>query len=575
MAKAGGATRTEWKLVGRLIARRLVVPFVRIVRKARTLFEPAADRLTVAPQDLRTADPTVAADIYTGIFVFSGKIVDCRGRSPFEAAAPNREWARVLNGFGWLRHLRAADSALARSNARILVDDWLRKPEHAPIAWEADVVARRTMAWLSQSPMILADADQGFYHRFLTGLTRQFRWLRAHRGEEPAGLPRLRVALAILATALSVEAFRRFVRPAARRLDDELKRQILDDGGHLCRNPIAVLDALVDLLPVRQALAARGFPVSATLTGAIDRMMPMLRFFRHSDGTLALFNGAGATPMDLVATVLAYDDGQIRPGGTAPDGGYQRLEAPKVVAIFDCGRPPPPEYAAAAHAGTLSFELSSGHDRFVVNCGAPMRPTGDWPRLARTTAAHSTLIVDDHSSAQIRERGILARAWGAILVRGPSRVEVDRTEDETGVTVRASHDGWFADYGLVHVRTLSLSADGAVLAGLDELDGLEHEDVPPWVVRFHLHPTIRAARTAGGAILLAGHGGEAWEFHCDEIEPEIEESVHLADPHGIRRTSQIVLSAEAGAGRSVAWRFVRTTRAANARRRVADPDAGL
>jgi uncharacterized heparinase superfamily protein len=575
MAKAGGATRTEWKLAGRLIARRVVVPLLRGFRTARTLFEPAADRLTVAPQDLRTADPTVAADIYTGIFVFSGKIVDCRGRSPFEAVAPNREWARVLHGFGWLRHLRAADSALARSNARILVDDWLRKPEHAPIAWEPDIVARRTMAWLSQSPMILADADQGFYHRFLTGLTRQFRWLRNHRGEEPAGLPRLRVSLAMLATALSVEAFRRFVRPAARRLDDELKRQILDDGGHVSRNPIAVLDALVDLLPIRQALAARGFPVSPVLTGAIDRMMPMLRFFRHTDGSLALFNGAGATPMDLVATVLAYDDGQIRPGGTAPDSGYQRLEGPKVVAILDCGRLPPPEHARAAHAGTLAFELSSGHDRFVVNCGAPMRPTGDWPRLARTTAAHSTLIVDDHSSAPVRDRGVLARAWGPIVVRGPSRVEVERSETGAGVTVRATHDGYVADYGLTHSRTLSLSADGTILAGLDELDGADPADLPPWVVRFHLHPTIRAARTAGGAILLAGHGGEAWEFHCDEIEPVVEESVHLADSHGIRRTSQIVLSVEAGERRSVAWRFVRAAKGASPRRRLADPEPQL
>ncbi|NLH82532.1 MAG: hypothetical protein GX458_17050, partial [Phyllobacteriaceae bacterium] len=44
------------------------------------------------------------------------------------------EWARVLHGFGWLRHLRAADSAVARGNARALVDDWLRIADHDPIA---------------------------------------------------------------------------------------------------------------------------------------------------------------------------------------------------------------------------------------------------------------------------------------------------------------------------------------------------------------------------------------------------------------------------------------------------------
>jgi uncharacterized heparinase superfamily protein len=558
MARTTAATRgVEWRLTGRLLARRLIAPMVRSGRAARTLFEPAADRLLIAPQDLRTADPTVAADIYAGVFVFSGKIVDCRGRSPFEAIPPTAEWARVLHGFGWLRHLRAADNALARSNARILVDDWLRKTDHPAIAWEPDVVARRLLAWLSQSPMILAEADRGFYHRFLTALTRQFRRLRIHRGEAPTGLPRLRVAIAVLATALSVEAFRRFVRSAARRLDEELEHQILPDGSHVGRNPFAVLDTLVDLLPIRQALAARGFAVSPVLSGAIDRMMPMLRFFRHTDGTLALFNGASATPTDLIATVLAYDDAQVPPPGEAPDGGYQRLEAKRVVVIVDCGPPPPPDVARNAHAGTLAFELSSGHDRFVVNCGTPLRPSGDWPRVARATAAHSTVTVADRSSAQLRETGLLA-AFGPVLVRGPTRVSVERTVTTDGITVRAEHDGYFDAFGLVHVRTLSLAADGSRLDGRDEIRRVDRDDeARPWVVRFHLHPSIRVARNASGAVLLAGRGGEAWEFHCDEIEPVIEESVHLADLHGIRRTSQIVLTAT-GEHTLVTWRFVHT-----------------
>ncbi len=39
--------------------------------------------------------------------------------------AGSAAWARALAGFGWLRHLRAADTAVARANARALVDDFL------------------------------------------------------------------------------------------------------------------------------------------------------------------------------------------------------------------------------------------------------------------------------------------------------------------------------------------------------------------------------------------------------------------------------------------------------------------
>ena len=73
-------------------------------------------------------------------------------------------------------------------------------------------------------------------------------------------------------------------------------RQILPDGGHISRNPGALIELLVDLLPLRTAFTARNIAPPPALLNAIDRMMPMLRFFRHGDGNFALFNGMGPTP---------------------------------------------------------------------------------------------------------------------------------------------------------------------------------------------------------------------------------------------------------------------------------------
>ena len=92
------------------------------------LWPGRADRLIIAPHDLRTADATRAAEIYAGRFVFAGKIVTCHGRSIFDLEPPSEDWEVALLGFGWLRHLRAADTALTRANARSLVDDWISNP---------------------------------------------------------------------------------------------------------------------------------------------------------------------------------------------------------------------------------------------------------------------------------------------------------------------------------------------------------------------------------------------------------------------------------------------------------------
>ena len=77
-----------------------------------------AEQLLLAPQDLRTADPSFATEIYNGHFGLAGSLVELNSQSPFEIAPPSEGWARELYGFGWLRHLRAAGSELAREQAK-------------------------------------------------------------------------------------------------------------------------------------------------------------------------------------------------------------------------------------------------------------------------------------------------------------------------------------------------------------------------------------------------------------------------------------------------------------------------
>ena len=129
----------------------------------------------------------------------------------------------------------------------------------------------------------------------------------------------------------------RMLKSVTRRLVDELGRQVLPDGGHASRNPGALIELLLDLLPLRQAFAARNVPPPPALNNAIDRMMPMLRFFRHGDGNFALFNGMGPTRSELVSTVLAYDDARGAPVANAPHSGYQRVQAGDALLLVDAG----------------------------------------------------------------------------------------------------------------------------------------------------------------------------------------------------------------------------------------------
>jgi uncharacterized heparinase superfamily protein len=521
----------------------------------------APDRLLVTPTELRRGDPLIAADLYAGKFYFSGRLVDTAGQSPFQAVPPTPGWNAELQSFEWLRHLSAAGDALAAANARALVADWQRQAGSAIAgrSHEVDVAARRAIAWLTNANLILADADLAFYRRFLRSLAREMRFLRSVAPEAPDGLPRLRARIALAYLSLCLPTGVAHMRSAARHLSDELDRQILADGVHLSRNPAMGLVILADLLPLRQTFAEQNQPVPKGLIGAIDRMLPALRFFRHGDGALALFNGAGVSEAHLMTALLRHDETLGDPISHARPSGYQRLAAGGTVVIADTGMPPPIALSGEAHAGTLAFEFSSGAHRFVVNCGAPARQDADWRRLARTTAAHSTLTVADHSSARFSSPGLVERFLGAPLIGGPRRVPVSRDDSDAGQRFTAAHDGYAARFGLAHERTLFLARGGGLIEGADRLfpagkRPVRLPDRTPAALRFHLHPGVAALRTGEGVTLAAGR--EEWHFSAS-APVEIEDSIFFADNSGARRTLQIVVPFDPRDHDAITWRFVK------------------
>jgi uncharacterized heparinase superfamily protein len=529
------------------------------------LWPGRTDRLIIAPHDLRTADATRAAEIYAGRFVFAGKIVTCQGRSIFDLLPPSEDWEIALLGFGWLRHLRAADTAITRANARSLVDDWMSNPTRSrPVGRRPDVLARRVISLLSQAPLVLGDTDGKFYRRYLRGLAREIRYLRYTTMDIPDGLPRLQVLIALCYASLCLENQSRHIRAATRKLSDELLRQILPDGGHISRNPGALIELLTDLLPLRQTFAARNIAPPQALLNAIDRMMPMLRFFRHGDGSFALFNGMSGTPSDILATLLAYDDAHGNPMSSMPHSGFQRLDAGGMTLIIDTGAPPPPSVSHDAHAGCLSFELSSGPSRIVINCGMPTNGRDNWRSFSRSTAAHSTVICHETSSCQFVELTAMKRFLrGAPIVSGPSHVESFRETVNGGVLLTTSHDGYLSRFGVVHRRVLMVSQDGTRLDGEDSLappPGARGAGDADFAIRFHLHPGVKASRLSDGrGVMLVLPSREVWTFEALDDKVELADSVFLAGNDGPRRTTQIVIRQTSQHAPSVRWNFVRSS----------------
>jgi uncharacterized heparinase superfamily protein len=504
------------------------------------------ERLIVAPTDLRAVDPFIAEEILAGRFPLAGRLFEAGDESPFLQQLPSRAFAERLHSFAWLRHMRALRTNAARNQARAIVGSWMhlhgRKPKGP--AFEPHVAAERMIAWLSHSPILLQGAEAGFYRRFMKCLAFQRRYLHKVVSCLPMGETRLRVHIALAMASLAMPSSDKLIRREGLKLDRELEAQILSDGGHISRNPRAALDLLIDLLPLRQTYINLGHDVPAKLIPTIDRIYPALRFFRHQDGDLALFNGASATPATELMSVLRYDETGGKPFKALPHSHYHRLSAGETTVIVDAGKPQAPDMSRSAHAGCLSFEMSAGRSRFIVNAGAPKFAGRSYRLLSRATAAHSTVTLGETSSARVLQSAFL----GPLMLDGVETVTAERWDDSYGNDwLKASHDGYAGLFGYNHQREIGLAAKGNKIKGHDHFypsPDLDADKTPVSVqatARFHIHPSILLTRVDDETISMEAPDGETWLFSAPGQVVEIDEDVFFADVSGIRPSEQLVI----------------------------------
>ena len=286
----------------------------------------------------------------------------------------------------------------------------------------------------------------------------------------------------------------------------------------------------------------------------LPKLANMLRMLRLGDGGLGCFQGGSENSAASIDHALARAPGETRAFQFATHSGYQRLEAAGLRVLFDVGGAPPPAYSDRAHAGALAFELSSENERLIVNVGSAreLEPAGRF--AARTTNAHSTLILADTLSAEFEEQ---RRGKGPAFLVGPHLDDVRRSSDETGITVQGRHDGYRAQFGLLHRRYLFIDHDGRNLRGIDELIRPAKAKSPPqkglipYVARFHLYPGVRAKLIEHQMALIETPSGQRWRLRTDAKEILFEDSIYWGGRAVPQETQQIVLAGAAdpmGAG---------------------------
>jgi len=508
-------------------------------------------RLLAVPVDPIEGDRTQGTALRMDYFLFRGlrKSLDNIDFADLKLPPAFEDY---VHRFLWLRDLdTAASRDQARPIAEKLIGQWLDgngKRIKQP-AWSPENCGWRFLLWASHAPLILSSDDLVYRSKVLSHLSRTARHLDRTASKANSTMGRLASWSGVVAASLLLPEGRIRQIVGEDGLQKAVSEVFFEDGGTVSRSPLNQMDAIVILSLLQQAYLARRLDVPPFVEQALTRAVPPLRALAHYDGKLSAWQGGGATAAEQVDQVIEASGVQARPLRKARDWGYQRISSGRTIMIVDAAPPPIARMAVAGCASTLAFEFSHGSNRIICNCGGAglvgATISAELARGLRTTAAHSTLCLEDSNSTSIKPNGKLGL--------GVREVELLRRDEDNATRLEVSHDGYAQRYGLVHRRILRLRSDGLELRGEDTLlpDAKKRRKKGDfsYAIRFHLAPDVEADLVSDNrGVVLRLADGTLWQFRSTSGELFLEDSVWadgMAIPHA---TQQIVINGTVSSG---------------------------
>jgi uncharacterized heparinase superfamily protein len=462
-----------------------------------------------------------------------------------------------IHRFDWLRDLAAATNrGEGAPVAAQIADDWLvangmktREP-----AWRVDNCAWRLLNMAAGSPFLLTSADPVYRSRVINHFARLARHLDQSAPRAQSHFAKSVGWAGVVAASLLLPEGKARRAVGENGLEEALRAAIFPDGGVVSRSPMQLMELIGLLSLLKQCYDARDEMVPGFLADTLARAVPALLGLTHADGGLGAWQGSAHIGAEQIEALVAASGVRARPHRQALDWGYQRVSTGKSVLLLDAGPPPLARQSASGCASTLAFELSHGSQRIIVNCGGAALVGAAIPaalaRGLRTTAAHSTLCINDTNSTALLQGGQLGK--------GVAEVGLERRDVDQATRIEASHDGYVRGFGYNHSRLLILRSDGMELRGEDTLvpQG-KPKDGTPVHVRFHLGPDIEITPTDNTqTALLRMTDGSNWAFAAAGGALSIDDSLWVDEEGRPHPTRQLVIAADTGkGGLTIGWQL--------------------
>ena len=444
---------------------------------------------------------------------------------------------KKLHNFFWLFTI---DLKSSKNITQKIIMNWIKSNyNYNPNNWEIDILSKRIISWISNSKLTYDEGDLEYKKKFNYIVKKQINHLINEINRSELIDDKMIGCTAIILSGLSYND-KNYLNYGLNLLNKIIKFSLNSEVFPKSRSIKQLIFYLKYFILIRELLKESQNEIPEYLNEVIFYLGQAYNFLWQTTKKDFLFNGNHENDHANFDNYLNNHHYKFK-NISNEIGGYAILRNKNVSIAMDLGTPPEKKFSYNYQSGVLSFEMIYSGKKLITNSGYFQDFKHQLNNISKSTAAHSTLTLDNNSICNFRRNN----KGKPVVEKGFKILSKNVALEKELWSLKGSHNGYQKKYGVIHDRELNFFPEINKLVGKDTILKKKNFKSTNFEIRFHLIPEAKITKTQDGKVILIELENSGWKFNCEDHLIDVETGLYFGKKNSYVENKNIFISGRA------------------------------
>ncbi len=439
-----------------------------------------------------------------------------------------------LHNFFWLF---TVDLKSSNKTIQSIILNWIENnTNYNPENWEIDILSKRLISWISNAKLTYEESNDDYKSKFNFIIKKQVNHLINEIDRSESIDDKMIGCAAIVLAGLSYNDTK-ILNYGLLLLKRIIKYSFDSELFPKSRSFRQLIFYLKYFILIREFLKESQSEIPDYLDEVIFYLGQSYNFLWQSTKNIFLFNGNHVSDYSDFDNYLKTHGYKFK-NNSVELGGYVVLKNKNIIISMDLGEAPEKKFSNNYQSGVLSFEIIYSGKKLISNSGYFQDFKHQLNKISKSSAAHSTLILDNTSVC-----GFKKDLNGNLLTENEFKLFNKKIVNEKNMWIlKGAHDGYQKKYGVIHEREIEILPELNKFIGKEKLLKNKNFKQSTFEIRFHLGPDAKVTKTQDGDTVLIDLENSGWKFFCKDCIIDIETGLYFGNKNSFIENQNIFVS---------------------------------